>query len=107
MQERLKHWCLKKKNPTNMYSKSNLYCILELRLHMVSSCICFSFPNSSVFLCFKKPFEDKANPWVYYYATAYRTPEDTEIYHQFVDQDQASTVVKSRKEDRHWDEFVI
>mmetsp|Transcript_73430 Transcript_73430/g.148591 ORF Transcript_73430/g.148591 Transcript_73430/m.148591 type:complete len:373 (+) Transcript_73430:32-1150(+) len=43
---------------------------------------------------------DKTNPWVYYYSTAYRRPEDAEIYEQFVEQDQASTVVKSRKEDR-------
>ena len=56
--------------------------------------------------CFKT-LEDKTNPWVYYYATAYRTPEDVEIYQQFVDQDQASTVVKSRKEDRHSDFFVV
>ena len=46
--------------------------------------------------------KDKTNPWVYYYSTAYRRPEDAEIYEQFVEQDQASTVVKSRKEDRHW-----
>ena len=46
--------------------------------------------------------KDKTNPWVYYYSTAYRRPEDAEIYEQFVEQDKASTVVKSRKEDRRW-----
>eukprot|EP00930_Biecheleria_cincta_P012577 TRINITY_DN11655_c0_g1_i1.p1 TRINITY_DN11655_c0_g1~~TRINITY_DN11655_c0_g1_i1.p1 ORF type:complete len:493 (-),score=80.27 TRINITY_DN11655_c0_g1_i1:62-1540(-) len=43
---------------------------------------------------------NKTNPWVYYYSTAYRTPEDSATYAQFVEQDQASTVVKVRKEDR-------
>ena len=45
---------------------------------------------------------NKTNPWVYYYSTAYRTPDDAEIYQQFVEQDQASTVVKTRKE-AAWD----
>ncbi|CAK9096424.1 unnamed protein product, partial [Durusdinium trenchii] len=48
---------------------------------------------------------DQTNPWVYYYSTAYRSPEDAATYEQFVKQDQASrldagTVVRSRKEDR-------
>ena len=43
---------------------------------------------------------------MYYYSTAYRRPEDAEIYEQFVEQDQASTVVKSRKEDRRWAKCV-
>jgi len=40
------------------------------------------------------------NPWVYYYSTAYRTPEDLEAFEQFEAQDQASTVVKVHEEDR-------
>ncbi|CAE8584751.1 unnamed protein product, partial [Polarella glacialis] len=43
---------------------------------------------------------DKTNPWVYYYSTAYRATEDDEAYEQYVEQDQASTVVKVRAEDR-------
>lgn len=42
---------------------------------------------------------DKVNPWVYYYSTAYRRPEDQETYEQFAAQDQASTVVRRRPED--------
>jgi len=37
---------------------------------------------------------DKVNPWVYYYSTAYRTPEDEEAFEQFDAQGQASTVVR-------------
>lgn len=33
---------------------------------------------------------DQTNPWVYYYSTAYRSPEDAATYEQFVKQDQAS-----------------
>lgn len=43
---------------------------------------------------------DKVNPWVYYYSTAYRTPEDAEAFEQFESQDQASTVVKTIESDR-------
>lgn len=42
---------------------------------------------------------DGRNPWVYYYSTAYRSPDDHETYEQFVEQDQASTVVKTQQED--------
>ena len=55
-------------------------------------------PQSGGFYCFTI-LKDKTNPWVYYYSTAYRTPGDVEIYEQFVEQDQASTVVKSRDQD--------
>lgn len=43
---------------------------------------------------------DHKDRWVYYYATAYRTPEDSEAFEQFEAQGQASTVVKERPEDR-------
>eukprot|EP00933_Yihiella_yeosuensis_P081142 TRINITY_DN94691_c0_g1_i1.p1 TRINITY_DN94691_c0_g1~~TRINITY_DN94691_c0_g1_i1.p1 ORF type:complete len:405 (+),score=86.35 TRINITY_DN94691_c0_g1_i1:93-1217(+) len=50
--------------------------------------------------CMYFPTSEKTNPWVYYYSTAYRTPEDGEAYEQFTEQDQASTVVKLRAEDK-------
>lgn len=43
---------------------------------------------------------DKPNSWVYFYATAHRSPDDAEAYEQFAGQDQASTVVRGRAEDR-------
>ncbi|CAJ1375767.1 unnamed protein product [Effrenium voratum] len=43
---------------------------------------------------------DKAEHWVYYYATAYRVPEDRDTYEQFVAQGQASTVVRTISSDR-------
>lgn len=39
-------------------------------------------------------------PWVYYYSTAHRTPEDDAAYSFDSAQDQASAVVKPRDEDR-------
>merc|ERR1712113_1068399 len=45
------------------------------------------------------PTDNVSNPWVYYYSTAYRTPEDDACFDQFDAQDQASTVVKVRSED--------
>lgn len=39
-------------------------------------------------------------PWVYYYSTAHRTPEDDAAYSHDSAQDQASAVVKLREEDR-------
>mmetsp|Transcript_4499 Transcript_4499/g.17079 ORF Transcript_4499/g.17079 Transcript_4499/m.17079 type:complete len:459 (-) Transcript_4499:8-1384(-) len=42
---------------------------------------------------------DNADSWVYYYSTAYRTPEDQGAFEQFEAQDQASTVVRRRPED--------
>jgi len=38
--------------------------------------------------------------WMYYYSTAYRTPDDAEAYTQYEEQDQASTVCKHRDEDK-------
>lgn len=42
---------------------------------------------------------DEPNAWVYYYSTAYRTPEDQATFEQFDAQAQASAVVKIRPED--------
>mmetsp|Transcript_53626 Transcript_53626/g.96367 ORF Transcript_53626/g.96367 Transcript_53626/m.96367 type:complete len:452 (-) Transcript_53626:76-1431(-) len=43
---------------------------------------------------------DQADRWTYYYSTAFRRPEDQEAFDQFEAQNQASTVVTTRPEDK-------
>mmetsp|Transcript_73669 Transcript_73669/g.137674 ORF Transcript_73669/g.137674 Transcript_73669/m.137674 type:complete len:410 (+) Transcript_73669:91-1320(+) len=43
---------------------------------------------------------NSAESWVYYYSTAFRNPTDEGAYNQFTAQDQASTVLKIRQEDK-------